>query len=347
MSGTHWKGPLMGSDALFGGAGKNLDIAAAAGMSDMVTTFDDFNGIVAGDAFGAATNWEASGFWVLTDVGTPVSDLVSMNDAAVVANPYDSCIRIYAGTSNDTGGNMQLDAVNGAIATAGGQTFPHMWIPETAAGVAILDNTVLTFACRVGLLTDEAAGTWDAKAFIGLAAAGDTGVLTVADGTMEGGTPIHGFHIPEDGSLDGISQRTGGTAFTEGTNFTELAAADAFDSTIANGVATVGDAIYYDLAMRHVVTNMSDDTANGYTEFFYGRVNPNATGVLGESGAPALSRHMKRHPTVLLNQTPNHTVSMVPTIEVCNGAAESQDMTMLVDFWSFGCSRYSRTSKAS
>ena len=352
MSKTHWAGPHLASDRAFGGAASEMHINATAGEGDMVTVFDDFNGVVLAEGFGDAANWETNG-WVLTDdpVGAPTGDQISMNDPNVSTQtlPFDSCIRVFGGTVNDRGGNMQLDAVNGTVAAAtNNHEFTHLWIPETAtlpAGLA-LDNTIWTFGCRVGLradLTTTGAGNWNSKLFIGWAAAGDTSIMDHDTGaiTTTAGN-LHGFHVPEDGSIDGISKRITADAMVDGTNFTELVAAGGADGTTANGAAVAGDTMWFDLALRMTITDMDDNAANGATEFFTRRIAPLATAP-GHPGSRMNS--WVRNPTVLSNETPNHSVALVPTIEFINGPTADQDGVVFVDWWTFGCSRISRQSK--
>ena len=158
----------------------------------------------------------------------------------------------------------------------------------------------------------------------------DPGILTAADGTIaqaETG-PLVGFHVGEDGSIDGISQRTVNTAYAAGTNFTELFAAGE-----PNG--TAGVAKWYDLAVVLDITDMSDNAANGTTTFYTRRVRSVAL----DPKLPV----WRKHATVLSNQTPNNNLNLTPTIEVVNGPANLSDV--LVDWWAFGATRFSRTGR--
>jgi hypothetical protein len=294
-----------------------------SGESDLVTVFCDFDSMLVGNGFGDAGVLETAG-WVLTDVGAPVGDSVSANSIPAT-RPFESCLRLDAGTVADTGGNAQLDAVNGPAGQAIFDVYPHIWLPESGAGATILDNTSWTFACRIGLLSSAA--TWDGKMFIGWAEAGDTGILTAATGaiTQPETGPLVGFHVGEDGSIDGISQRTVNTAYAAGTNFTELYAAGA-----PNGNS--GVIWWLDLAVRLDITDMSDNAANGRTTFYHRRVRSRTTD-------PTINPWIK-HSTVLANQTPNNDVVLVPTIEVANGPANLSDL--FIDWWAFSATRFSR-----
>jgi hypothetical protein len=346
-----------------GGAAADMGIEALAGGTDMITVFDDFNHVMPSTTFGAATGdaatnpWEDSG-WVMTDdASAPTAETISMNDPAVTTNDFNSCIQIYGGTGDDSGGNMQLDMINADMASAannltalsGRYNFPHMWIPETAtipsgqgwAGAAGdagegLDGTTWVFACRVGFRADwlgaAGDGDWEAKLFVGWAAAGDTSIMdhdTGAITTTNGN--LHGFHINEVGAIDGISKRITADAMVENTNWVRMHAAGAVDNTVANGAAIAYGTVWYDLGLRMEISDMSLDTGNGVTTFYSRRVR---TGVLGrwvQTGQ-------------LLNETPNHSVALVPTIEFLNGPTAGEDAGVLIDWWAFGRNRVSQSA---
>jgi hypothetical protein len=330
----------------------------------MIYTFDDFNGFMAGEAFNADGVWEDSG-WVLVQDGTPTGDLVSMNSAPTNTSDFDSCIRIEPGTDGDQGGNMQLDATNGTF-IGGTYLFPHIWIPDsvtvpsgsTATGAALtaLDDSTWVFACRIGLRADVTTtgdGDFDGKVFIGWAEAADSSILTETGVTMatpiitltETG-PLVGFVIPEDGSINGVSQRTPGTAYAEGTNFTKLVDAGGVDGTVANGAKVLADTMWFDLALRMDITDMSDDAANGSTRFFSrGPLNRTSPANAGkdEFAQPGKGYEpWQEHGTVLTHQTPNNNERLVPTIEVIDGPSAGVDMVFYLDWWTMGRSRVSR-----
>ncbi len=346
--------PLGCSKNAMGGAAEDLSLEALTGECDWITTFDDFNGSVPAEGFDGATNWETMG-WILTEdqaaVGAVNGDVISMNAAATVTANYDSCIAITTSTDEDNGGSMQLDRVNCTLpASSGGGDFPHLWIPETAtvggygskAAATALDNTQWMFACRLGLradITTTGDGNWNGKVFIGWAAAGDTSIMTSTGIIMT--TPIItqaetgdlvGFCIDEAGTINGVAQRTASVAYAEGTNYTQLYGTGAVDGTLANGATTVGDTMWFDLALRMNVIDMNDNANNGRIQFFHRRVLPDTP--LGD---------WIPHTTVLDNQCPNHTVALVPTIESLNGPTAGQDTMVFVDWWAFGRNRPNRT----
>jgi hypothetical protein len=290
---------------------------------------------------GAALGLKSMG-WVVTDIGTSASARIGMNDPIPATNQYMSCLLLDPGTGNDDGFNMQLDPVNATDADVASSpqqrhNFQHLWIPEDAALPAgeALDNSVWVFACRLGFFGETT--DWGGKAFVGFAAAGDTSIMTAATGIITvAGDPLLGFHIPEDGSIDGFSKRIAAAASVDGTNFLEMAAAGAVD-----GSTTAAAATWFDVALRMTVTDMSDNAANGATEFFIRRV-PRITGTPGTSGGnlPGEGDAWTRA-GVLNNATMNHDVAMVPTIEVLNGPA-GREAKVLMDWWAFGRSRFSR-----
>lgn len=334
IQGTHFKGPLLGSRASFGGAAENLTIDAIAGESDLVTTFDDFNTYVNVAEFGAADGLENIG-WVVGDIGVPAGDGAGINDDGSIR--YESALRVNAGTAPDTGGHLKINP----LATA--SRSPHIWLADNGSGAnpAVLDNTTFIFACRLGFESNVDGG-WDGKVFVGMAGQTDTAILVVTgDGdliTLPAGDPMLGFHVLENGSVRGVAIRDETiTSLVDGTHFTELLAADSVDNAAADTPTWI------DLALRMVITDMSDNAANGSIEFFYRRGVP-ATVTLGRPGVPPSQRlgDWTKHPTVLNNQTPNNdAVLLVPTIEVLNGPTNQSDL--LVDWWAMGISRYSRT----
>ena len=350
-SGRH-QNPIGASDRAMGGAATNMGVEALAGDTDMVTVFDDFNHIMPNMGTDETDGFEECG-WTLAQVGAADGEVIGMNNVAGVG--FNSCLMLTAGADNDTGSNAQLDMVNADLVStadeltsmSGRYNFPHIWLADSGTATA-LDNTVVTFGTRIGLLTTDAAGAWDGKVFIGFAEAGDAQIMTSATGviTIASTGALVGFHIPEDGSIDAVSHRTAATVMAEGTNFTEMLAAGAADSTTANGAAVAGDVMWFDLAFRMDISDMSDDDDNGITRFYYKRVPsyPQAPGtrthaIGGDQG------QWVQHGTSLTNQTPNSATILVPTIELQNGATETEDITLFVDWWAMGISRYSRQSR--
>lgn len=343
-----------GSSRAMGGAASGMGLECLTGDTEMVTTFDDFNGIVKQEGFDGVTNWETCG-WILTEDqgagGAVTDDMISMNDGVNVTHDYSSCIRIFAGTDDQKGGSMKLDVINGATgASTVSRDFPHIWVPETAtipaggqlsgaAGDAAegLDNTTWAFATRVGFRSDDVAvtgaGEWEGAFFIGWVGSDltsvldhDTGVVTTTN--LEG----VGFHVCILGEIYGVSQRLDADAVSAAVgNYTQIHPTGAVHNTVANNCSILGQTVWWDLALRMDITNMNDNDANGTTTFYTRRVIP---------GEPL--RPWAKHETVLTNETPNCDVALVPYIELINGTTADQDASVLIDWWAMGRNRVNR-----
>jgi hypothetical protein len=331
--GTHIHGPILASRRA--GPFENMDSDVLDGDTELTATFDDFNAVALNEAFGGTAFWETSG-WVLTAGGAVAGDAVRMNSPASAGSPFDSCIRVIAGTAASTGGSMQLDRVvqSGAAANTV-LAFPHIWIPSNAASATILDNTILAFACRVGFISNVVNG-WDGKAFIGWAETADTSIITlVGTGviTQPETGPLVGFFVLGDGSIRGISQRTVNTAYASGTNFAPMASAASLN-------AAANTATWFDLGLRMRITDMSDNAANGTTTFYIRKVPRISTSAPGVAPKGDSQFNWSRIGTVLSNQTPNNDLAMVPTIELINGATNQS--SLMLDWWAMGISRANR-----
>jgi len=337
--GTRVSRAIGASDKAFGGAGLNLPAECLAGEGDMIGIFDDFNGVMLTEAGNGTAHWETQG-WILADFGVPVADGVGMNDIDG-AGAFDSCIRLNAGTADDTGITMQLDRVTATHPQgSGGNLFHHIWLADNATATS-MDNTTFVFACRVGIIPEGTTAT--GKAFIGWSGAANATIQTATTGVLLTGDANTdqkvGFHIngetDQAANISGISQRVGTTGYTEGTNFTDL-------TGVWNTGLTAGAPVWYDLALRMDVGDRSA-TANGSTRFYHRKLNslsvPSGKDVFslpGEGYAPWIE-----HGTVLENQIPNGTSPLVPTIEAVNGGAGGE-IDLLVDWWAFGMSRLDR-----
>jgi len=344
------------NDKAFGGPGMNLGLEAVFGEGDMITTFDDFNRVVLSEGFSDTAQWAASG-WTLTEdlTVTAVGDLIWMNDPNVTGADFDSCIRVYPGTADDAGGQMKLTS-----STLSAVSYPHIWIPGNNAipsggGVTATktDETTWVFACRIGLQADNpntaAISNWTGGVYIGWAGQGDTSILDHDTKiiTVNGEGPLVGFHVTTDGEIRGVSKRVSNSAAVEGTSYVSLVAAGGVDSTVANGAETIGDTMWFDLALRLHITDRSSGAANGFTTFSH-RGPLNSTAPInpghaqfeypGEGYPPWIE-----HTTTLIHAGPNESsADLIPTIEVINGPTANEDCVFYLDWWAMGCSRPSR-----
>lgn len=353
-SGRYSKPLGCGPDAV-GGAFQDASIEALIGETSKITTFDDFNGVVIGEGFADTAYWEQSG-WVLSeDAGVAsVTEDISMNDATNTTQDFNSCIQIYGGTADNSGGSMKLDAVAGTVsgATTGQTTnhqFPHIWIPEVLtvptdgglAGVAgdageALDNTSWSFATRVGFRAEHDGtgdGDWEGAFFIGWAPSGDISLITHDTGVVTGAANMaFGFHVCILGEIYGVSKRLEADAVSAAVgNYTEIQPAGSVDNSIANHCDVVGQTCWWDLAFQMDITNQSDDDANGWTRFWTRRV------LRGKPLGP-----WNLHSTILTNETPNADDAVVPHIELITSAAAGEDCSVLVDWWAMSCNRVNR-----
>ena len=191
------------------------------------------------------------------------------------------------------------------------------------------------FATRVGFRAEEDGtgdGAWEGGFFIGWAASGDTSLLVHDTYIMEAANQAFGFHVCSEGEIYGVSKRIEADAVTAAVgNRVELQPADSVSNTLANSCDVVGQTVWWDLAMRMDITNMSDDDDNGTTRFWTRRVLPGAT--LGP---------WNPGPNILTNETPNAPDAVVPHIEVIASAAAGEDLCTYVDWWAMGRTRNNR-----
>jgi len=351
---SHFKGPLVGSRQLFGGAGSDLDIVAAGGLTDLITVFDDFNGFVpltdvtTTQSATTVNHWEENG-WVLTAVGAPTACQITMNDAAQTVNPQ-SCIWLNAGTVASTGGNLQLDsaaALDQYDAGAAGvsdidisyvrRNFEHLTFPRVTGGVGSFRKFILAF--RLGFVTSSA-GTFDGAIYVGINPTADPAIMTAATGVINTGAEVAGgyFGIHVNGNataaektIYGVSQRTSGTAMATGTN--RIVLETGIDATL--GAAT---SFYYWMDFAIEVVPLVAGVATGSTTFYTRRIGRLSDATYNTN----IDANAKwRRVGTLIGATPNNSVALVPTIEFINGdAAVLSDFAL--DWWAFGLGRTRR-----
>ena len=330
--------PLGAGRHAFGGAGLNLGVDALSGEGDIITTVEDFNGQLTD---GGITGNRPGGAWTSLAIG--VGATASVNDLAL-GNPYESSARLNCGGAVDAGGNAQQNVDSPA---------PRIWLPDTSVAPTTLDHTVVTLACRVGIISD--APTFDGKFFIGFAQDGDQDVMVVTSGAIAVASTgaLVGLHINADiaviPNISLIAKRAPAAAMAQDVNFTNLiSGVDSFETGLTAGVPR-----WFDLAFRMSITNMSDVNSNGGVRAYFRRV-PEAGGAFetpnreapglretqaSDSGAVKVEE-WREHNVVLENQSPNDATALVPTIEFLNGPTNESDF--LVDWLVMGISRFSR-----
>lgn len=333
---ARYESALGASHEAFAGMGAALGVEALAGDTDLATAFEDFNQLVPSVTFGEAG---AAGLraasWELSDVGVPVADEISINVGSLVFAERNSLLYILAGTAADTGGNAQL-----YVQAVPEVAYNGIFLPANGVSAAVLDNTVVTLAARVGLMSNGA--TWDGKFFFGFAQSGDVQILVSATGAIVVPTTgsLLGFHVAEDGHIDLINARGAVDPMVNGTNFTLM------QDTTWNAGLTAEVPVWFDLALRATYTDMSDATANGSCRAAIRRVRPTSLvqpGVAPSEPARAAGGRMgrwQRVTTVLRNQLPNDATILVPTLELQNGPVRQSRVA--VDWWAMGVSRPSR-----
>ena len=324
--------PLGVSEQGAAGILTNNNLFALDGESEIVTTFDDFNYFVLSEDHATAdTTWETLG-WELVDRNTATDPYIEMNDPAKALDFY-SAIHVFAGTKADAGGLAQLTGASNTLPASGGAVFPHIWIPNSGMDAEVLDKTVITFSCRVGVVSN--AITCDAKWFIGFAPLADAAIVADATGiiTIASTGTLLGFHFNADSqdTLRLISHRTAATVMAEGVNFTELT--DGVDEGY-----TIGHPRVFDLALRCHVNNMSDNANNGLTVAAWREVGGQAAPGMEGLNLPGEGYGPWSISAILDNQTPNDGTTLYPTIELLNGPTHQSHIK--IDWWSMGLSRY-------
>lgn len=328
--------------------GQGLESIVSVDPGSIQIVFDDFddwvsatscNGVTIGDLANSALGpiWDQVG-WQLTQIGTESATTphVGMNwsDSGTT---FSSSIRFFMGTQVDAGCSAQLDQENFVHKHSGDASFPHMYIPDEDSVIKdVMDDRVFVFGFRVGFREDVPAGgtdgdgDWSHKVFIGFIGDTDTQVLDVSTGliTQPETTGLVGFHVLEDGSVRGVSQRTVNTAYAEGTNFTELLAAGGVDGTIANGALIDGGTLFFDFIVKIDITDSDNDSDNGTTSFWYRKIIP------GTTSQPSFTAH----PTTLSNQFPQEAdpQDLVPHIEFIHGPNAGRDGGIWLSWWAFG-----------
>jgi hypothetical protein len=183
VSGTHFEGPILGSDKSVKGLLNDVPLASVDQIRSPYQVYvEDFRYALVDGGF-AGTGW------TLTDVGTATSP-------TEVVDPETGYLLINPGTKADSGTELQkilLPSQATYLVPASDVLGP---ITSTAT---LMDNKEIFFYTRVGPMATTTA--WDGKAIIGWCTT-DTSLLspTTGEPTIVAGGGF-GFHIGEDGVL--------------------------------------------------------------------------------------------------------------------------------------------------
>ena len=181
--GSHWEGPILGSDKSGGGVFNDVSLAVSDQVRSpynvMVENFD--HAFVDGGLAGAG--------WTVTDINTATSP-------TEVVDPETGYLLINPGSKADSGTEIQkilLPSQSTYVVPA------HKVLGPITSTATLMDNREIFFQTRIGLISESTA--WSDRAVIGWITTDTslmntgTGALTIAAG---GG---FGFHIGEDGVL--------------------------------------------------------------------------------------------------------------------------------------------------
>jgi len=243
IKGTHFQGPLLGSDSARGGLYKDIPLSAVEAIrSPYQVHVEDFRNPIA-DGSLAATGWTL----LPIGAGTGATEVVDAETGYLLLNP---------GSVDDGGFNIAYNAAPSGATTAS----PGLDIlGEIDCTATLMDARELFMEMRVGFSTESATGVWQGKAMFGYLTddqacmAPSTGVPTLA---AEGGT---GFHIGEDGVIGVFSQTAALT----------VAPTNVTGSNVLTDLAVVAAAdtfVWYTLGFRTRWVDASAGT--GHTDFF-------------------------------------------------------------------------------
>ena len=237
-AGTHFEGPLLGSNK--SGAGVFED--APIGTVDRTRS----NYRVCVENFG---DYDMADLTVLQTLGVTYTDINTATAPTAVITKETGYLLLNAGTKADSGSEFQFNAA----VTAAAVRPPFNTVGPQTSTTTLMDGRELFFQTRVGVSSNATA--WDGKAIIGWMVT-DTSLMATATGlpTVVAGGGI-GFHIGEDGVLSYFAQQSAITAVpttVTGVDLTTLAAANTF--------------YWYDLGFRWKCTDASAGT--GRVDFY-------------------------------------------------------------------------------
>lgn len=232
--GTHFEGPLTGSNRASGGIFEDCSL----GLTDQfrgpyLQRLELFRGMA------SIADLETDG-WVETPVGTAAARSWAYNEAL-------GLLVINADTVAEEGTNAQANAA----ATAAAIHHAHNLIGPITSTTTLMDGRELIWATRVGFL--NGAGTvWNSAALFGWFVT-DAALMTPATGALAiatgGGI---GFHITQAGQLNAVVQGT--------------TAATSTDTSLDMGTMAATFGNFWDLGFRWRCVDASSGT--GVVDFF-------------------------------------------------------------------------------
>ncbi len=234
-TGTHWEGPLLGSDRAQGGLCEEMH-ADLVSRRNRWSYFDDF---IRADDFTSAD-------WTATQIAA--------NGAVAIQPQHGGVMRVTSGAvDNDGEGSVQLDFIGPAFPSAA----------DTPDG---LTNRIIAFGARAAI-SNWSTSTW----YIGMGAVDTTFVLATSLIAAVGGDNCVGFHhTAEAVTQGGIVSGAGGegndvrlvSAGTAVANMqgTLLSAAQVPRAVPADAAV---DGVMHEFGIRIIGTNMVEFYLNG------------------------------------------------------------------------------------
>lgn len=223
--GTHFVGPLLGSDRTSGGAFEDIPVAWTDRMrSPYKCYYEDFNGLVSG----VTTDMENAG-WTETAVGTAASRTWAWSSQT-------QCLVINADTVAAEGTSAQFNAAPAAAKLS----HQGLLCPAITSTATLMDTREFIWATRISFLVGDGT-TYDSAALLGWFVT-DTGLMTAATGALSiaSGGGI-GFHI---NGVAGTGDRTIGAVMQGTTSATETS------TGVSIGTLSSSFSTWIDLAFR-------------------------------------------------------------------------------------------------
>lgn len=191
-TGTHWAGPLLGSEKAGGGLFDDVPVAQWSELrSRWKMRLEDFDEDMASIAVANLIGWTE------TAVGAAAG-------RTMVVDKENGFLNVNADATADEGTNAQMNGVTSQLTYTNTN---HKSIGPLTSTTTLMANRALLFECRINFL--QAVGTaWTNKLVIGWMTT-DTAMMTAATGalTLATGGGLF-FHILPTGVINFVTQRT-------------------------------------------------------------------------------------------------------------------------------------------